>query len=212
MPVPPPSLVGRFLHPLSALPSGQSSGSPGACLHLVSLVVKLPWFLDEEYRGLVAAKAALPVVTADVVAAAVEANRVATQSVPKFRSAAERDSYEEARATRAAIEAGFAQIQSSLRRLRTEQGGVPALLEEVVAAVGKLPAVAATAAMVPVRAGRRKEGEGTFGAEYGEWEGGGVLEVDLLLPSEPHGKDLFHFPFLYAIYHFAARLRRILTR
>ncbi|ELR03878.1 hypothetical protein GMDG_06418 [Pseudogymnoascus destructans 20631-21] len=152
-----------------------SSSKCEYCTGQHSPCVSLPWFLDEEYRALVAAEAALPVVAANVVAAAAEANRVAlvaAQSILKFRSAAERDSYEEARATHAAIEAGFAQIRSSLRRLRTEQGGVPALLEEVVAAVGKLPAVAATAATVPVRGGRRKEGEGegegTFGAEYGE--------------------------------------------
>jgi hypothetical protein len=35
---------------------------------------QLPWFLDEEYRALVAAEAATP---ADIAAAATEANRVA---------------------------------------------------------------------------------------------------------------------------------------
>ncbi|ELR10477.1 hypothetical protein GMDG_04758 [Pseudogymnoascus destructans 20631-21] len=132
-----------------------SSSKCEYCTGQHSPCISLPWFLDEEYRALVAAEAALPVIAANVVAAATEANRVAL-----------------AHATRAAIEAGFTQIRSSLRRLRTEQGGVPALLEEVVAAVGKLPAVTATAATVPVRAGRRKEGEGegegTFGGEYGE--------------------------------------------
>ncbi|ELR02463.1 hypothetical protein GMDG_08817, partial [Pseudogymnoascus destructans 20631-21] len=104
---------------------------------------------------------------------------VAAQSVPKFHSAAERDSYEELRATRAALEAGLAQIRSSLRRLRTEQGSVPALLGEVVAAVGRLPAVA-VAATAPDHAGGRKkgggeggEGEGDgFGAQYGAEEDG----------------------------------------
>ncbi|OAF59493.1 hypothetical protein VC83_03932 [Pseudogymnoascus destructans] len=66
----------------------------------------------------------------------------------------------------------FAQIRSTLRRLRMEQESVPVLLEEVVAAVGKLLAVTVAAAKVPVCSGWRKEGEGegegTFGAEYGE--------------------------------------------
>ncbi|ELR03024.1 hypothetical protein GMDG_05875 [Pseudogymnoascus destructans 20631-21] len=103
------SPVSRFPCALSALPSGQSSRSPGARLRLVFFIVKLPWSLDKEYRALLAAEAALPVVAADIVAAAADANRVAlvaAQSVPKFHSAAERDSYEEARATRAAIEEG----------------------------------------------------------------------------------------------------------
>ncbi|OAF55924.1 hypothetical protein VC83_07987 [Pseudogymnoascus destructans] len=117
-------------------------------------------------------------------AAAAKANRVAlvaAQSVPKFRSAAERDSYEELRATRATLEAGLAmsiplscQIRSSLRRLRTEQGSVLALLVEVVAAVGRLPAVAVTAMVPDCTGGRKKgggggdEGEGDgFGAQYG---------------------------------------------
>ncbi|OBT81092.1 hypothetical protein VE02_10391, partial [Pseudogymnoascus sp. 03VT05] len=64
----------------------------------------------------------------------------------------------EARATRAALELGLAQIQSSLRRLRTEQESVPALLGELVAAVGKLP-TAATPVAVPTQGGRRKEGD-----------------------------------------------------
>ncbi|ELR05827.1 hypothetical protein GMDG_01904 [Pseudogymnoascus destructans 20631-21] len=144
----------------------------------------VPWFLDEEYRVLAAAEAADPWDPVAVEAAAAEANwvaLVAAQSVPKFRSAAERDSYEELRATRAALEVGLAQIWSSLRRLRTEQGSVPALLGEVVAAVGRLPAIA-VAATVPDHAGGRKkrgggggEGEGDgdgFGAQYGAEEDG----------------------------------------
>lgn len=53
---------------------------------------------------------ASPVVPDDITAAATEANRVAlvaAQSLPKFRSVAERDAYEEARALRAAIEGGL---------------------------------------------------------------------------------------------------------
>ncbi|OBT81347.1 hypothetical protein VE02_10380 [Pseudogymnoascus sp. 03VT05] len=55
-----------------------------------------------EFAALVAAKAATPLLNANVVAAAVKANCVlllATASVPKFRSKAERDLYKEARAT-----------------------------------------------------------------------------------------------------------------
>ncbi|OBT81104.1 hypothetical protein VE02_10365 [Pseudogymnoascus sp. 03VT05] len=114
-----------------------------------------------EFAALVAAKAATPLLDADVVAAAVKANRVlllAAASVPKFRSEAERDLYEEARATWAALESGLAQIQSSLRCLRTEQESVLALLGELVAAVGKLP-TAATPVAVLTRGGRRKEGD-----------------------------------------------------
>ncbi|OAF54402.2 hypothetical protein VC83_09430 [Pseudogymnoascus destructans] len=138
MPVPPPagalSVAFRVLclHYLRAKAQGvqehacvwsPSSSKCEYCTGQHSPCVSLPWFLDEEYRALVAAEAAVPVVAANVVAATAEANRVAlvaAQSVPKFRSAAERDSYEEARAMRAAIEAEFAQIRSSLRRLRTE--------------------------------------------------------------------------------------------
>ncbi|ELR07637.1 hypothetical protein GMDG_02685 [Pseudogymnoascus destructans 20631-21] len=109
-------------------------------------------------------------VPADVVATATEANRVAllaAQSMPKFRSEAERDLYEEARATRAALELGLAQIRSSLRRLRTEQESVPALLGELVAAVGKLP-TAATPVVAPTRGDGRREGEdGEVGVAYG---------------------------------------------
>ncbi|OBT81171.1 hypothetical protein VE02_10387 [Pseudogymnoascus sp. 03VT05] len=133
--------------------------------------------LLEEFAALRAAEEATPLVAADVAAAATEANRVAllaAQSVPKFRSEAERDLYEEARATRAALELGLAisrppsfvcfganskqQIQSSLRHLQTEQESVPALLGELVAAVGNLP-TAATPVAVPTRGGRRKEGD-----------------------------------------------------
>ncbi|OBT81172.1 hypothetical protein VE02_10382 [Pseudogymnoascus sp. 03VT05] len=132
------------------------------CTSQHSPCVPLPWFLGPEFAALAAAKAATPLLDADVVAAAVEANRVlllAAASVPKFRSEAERDLYEEARATRAALESGLAQqIRSSLRRLRTEQESVPALLGELVAAVGKLP-TAATLVAVPTRGGRRKEGD-----------------------------------------------------
>ncbi|ELR10033.1 hypothetical protein GMDG_04438 [Pseudogymnoascus destructans 20631-21] len=144
--------------------------------------IPLPWFLDEEYRVLAATEAADPWDPAAVEATATEANRVAlvaAQSIPKFRSAAERDSYEELHARHPALEAGLAQIRSSLCRLWTEQGSVPALLGEVVAAVGRLPAVAVTA-MVPDHAGGRKkggdeggEGEGhRFGAQYGAEEDG----------------------------------------
>ncbi|ELR08017.1 hypothetical protein GMDG_02855 [Pseudogymnoascus destructans 20631-21] len=126
MPVPPPagalSVAFRvlYLHCLRAKARGvqahacvwsPSSSKCEYCTGQHSPCVSLPWFLDEEYRALVAAEAALPVVAANVVAAAAEANRVAlvaAQSVPKFCSAAERDSYKEARATRAAIEEGFA--------------------------------------------------------------------------------------------------------
>ncbi|OBT81139.1 hypothetical protein VE02_10392, partial [Pseudogymnoascus sp. 03VT05] len=69
-------------------------------------------------------------------------------SVPKFRSEAERDLYEEARATWAALKLGLAQIRSSLRRLRIEQESVPALLGELVAAVGNLPTAATPAAVL----------------------------------------------------------------
>ncbi|OAF59129.1 hypothetical protein VC83_04178 [Pseudogymnoascus destructans] len=112
------------------------------------------------FAALLAAEEATPLIPADVVAAATEANRVAllaAQSMPKFRSEAERDLYEEARATRAALELGLAQIQSSLRRLRTEQESVPALLGELVVAVGKLPTTAAPA-VAPTRGDGRREG------------------------------------------------------
>ncbi|ELR01934.1 hypothetical protein GMDG_08778, partial [Pseudogymnoascus destructans 20631-21] len=65
------------------------------CTAQHSTCVLLPWFLDEEYRVLAAAEAAHPWDPVAVEAAAAEANRVAlvaAQSVPKFRSAAERDS------------------------------------------------------------------------------------------------------------------------
>ncbi|ELR03264.1 hypothetical protein GMDG_06014 [Pseudogymnoascus destructans 20631-21] len=138
-----------------------SSSKCEYCTTQQSTCVPLPWFLDEKYRVLIAAETTIPLVAADFAAAASEANRVAlmaAQSVPKFCSVPERDSYEELHATRAAIEAGMGQIRSSLRCLRTEQGSVPALLGEVVAALGRLPAVA-VAAMVPDRTGgRRKRG------------------------------------------------------
>ncbi|ELR04702.1 hypothetical protein GMDG_01560 [Pseudogymnoascus destructans 20631-21] len=106
-------------------------------------VQSLPWFLGEEFAALLAA-----------------------QSMHKFRSEAERDLYEE-RATRAALELGLAQIRSSLRRLRTEQESVPALLGELVAAVGKLPTAAAPV-VAPTRGDGRREGEdGEVGAAYG---------------------------------------------
>ncbi|ELR05127.1 hypothetical protein GMDG_07169 [Pseudogymnoascus destructans 20631-21] len=97
-----------------------TSSKCGYCTSQHSPCVPLPWFLGEEFAALLAA-----------------------QSITKFHSEAERDLYEEARATRAALELGLAQIQSSLRRLRTEQESVPALLGELVAAVGKLPTAAA---------------------------------------------------------------------
>ncbi|ELR03119.1 hypothetical protein GMDG_05952 [Pseudogymnoascus destructans 20631-21] len=127
-------------------------------------------FLGEEFAALRTAEKATPLVPADVAAATTEANRVtllAAQSVPKFRSEAERDLYEKARATRAALESGLAQIRLSLRRLWTEQESVPALLGELVAAVGKLP-TAANPAVAPTRGdGRRKEGQdGEVGAAY----------------------------------------------
>ncbi|ELR08225.1 hypothetical protein GMDG_08623 [Pseudogymnoascus destructans 20631-21] len=113
----------------------------------------LPWFLGEEFAALLAAEEATPLIPAD--------------SMPKFRSEAERDLYEEARATRAALELGLAQIRSSLRRLRTEQESVSALLGELVAAVGKLPTAAAPA-VAPTRGDGRREGEdGEVGAAYG---------------------------------------------
>ncbi|OBT81257.1 hypothetical protein VE02_10369 [Pseudogymnoascus sp. 03VT05] len=120
----------------------------------------------EEFAALCAAEEATPLVAADVAAAATKANR----SVPKFRSEAERDLYEEARATQAALESGLAQIRSSLRHLQTEQESVPALLGELVAAVGNLP-TAATPVAVLTRGGRQKEGDeeeedGGVGAAY----------------------------------------------
>ncbi|ELR07947.1 hypothetical protein GMDG_02806 [Pseudogymnoascus destructans 20631-21] len=157
---------------LSALPSGQSPWDPVPRLHLVpdQFEVWLPWFLGEEFAALRAAEEATPLIPADIAAAATEANRVAllaAQSMPKFRSDVERDLYEEARATQAALESGLAQIRSSLRRLRTEQESVPALLGELVAAVGKLPTAAAPA-VAPTRGDGRKEGEdGEVGAAYG---------------------------------------------
>ncbi|ELR04555.1 hypothetical protein GMDG_06845 [Pseudogymnoascus destructans 20631-21] len=81
------------------------------CTAQHSTCVPLPWFLDEEYRVLAAAEAADPWDPVTVEAAAAEANwvaLVAAQSVPKFRSAAERDSYEELHATLTALEAGLA--------------------------------------------------------------------------------------------------------
>ncbi|ELR09100.1 hypothetical protein GMDG_03684 [Pseudogymnoascus destructans 20631-21] len=147
-----------------------------------STYVLLPWFLDEEYCVLAAAEAADPWDPVAVEAAAAEANRVALvapQSVPKFHSAAERNSYEELRAMHAALEAGLAQIWSSLRHLRMEQGSVPALLGEVVAAVGRLPAVAVTTTVPDCAGGRKKGGGGggevegdVFGAQYGVEEDG----------------------------------------
>ncbi|ELR08564.1 hypothetical protein GMDG_03259 [Pseudogymnoascus destructans 20631-21] len=199
MPIPTPAgaLSGAFhvlcLHCLQAKARGikdhdcvwsPASSKCEYCTAQHSTCVPLPWFLDEEYRVLAATKAADPWDPVAVEAAATEANRVAlvaAQSVPKFRSAAERDSYEELHATCAALEAGLAQIRSSLRRLRTEQGSMPAILGEVVAAVGRLPAVA-VAATVPDRAGGRKKGGGGggegkgdgdgFGAQYGAEEDG----------------------------------------
>ncbi|OAF56188.1 hypothetical protein VC83_07361 [Pseudogymnoascus destructans] len=135
------------------------------CTAQHSTCVLLPWFLGEEYRVLFAAEVADPWDPAAIEAAAAEANWC--------------DSYEELRATRATIVVGLAQIRSSLRRLRTEQGSVPALLGEVMAAVGRLTVVA-VAATVPDRAGGRKkggdgdgEGEGDgFGAQYWAEEDG----------------------------------------
>ncbi|ELR09570.1 hypothetical protein GMDG_04064 [Pseudogymnoascus destructans 20631-21] len=131
----------------------------------------LPWFLGEEFAALRAAEEATPLVPADVAAAATKANQVtllAAQSIPKFRSEAERDLYEEARATRAALESGLAQIRSSLRCLRMEQESVPALLGELVDAVGKLPTTAATAVALTRGDGRKEGGEDEeVGAAYG---------------------------------------------
>ncbi|ELR09204.1 hypothetical protein GMDG_08679 [Pseudogymnoascus destructans 20631-21] len=159
----------------------------------------MPWFLGEEFAALLAAEEATPLILAEVVAAATEANRVAllaAQSVPKFRSEAERDLYEEARATRAALELGLAQIRSSLRRLRTEQESVPALLGELVAAVGKLPTAAAPA-VAPTRGDGRREGEdgGSWGGLWGLGGGrpcvggdsGLALRVGSLRPFVSHG-------------------------
>ncbi|ELR09243.1 hypothetical protein GMDG_08681 [Pseudogymnoascus destructans 20631-21] len=196
MPIPTPAgALGRFPGPVwrclrakaQGVPAHDCVWSPSSskckyCTTQHSTCVPLPWFLNEEYRALVAAEATIPVVAADVAAAASEANRVAlvaAQSVPKFRSVVERDSYEELCATRAAIEAGMGQIRSSLRRLRMEQGSMPALLGEVVAALGGLPAVAVTA-MVPDRTGGRRRaplvrvmGRGKMGSRV---EGGPVSE------------------------------------
>jgi hypothetical protein len=63
-------------------------------------------------------------------------------------------------------------VRLALRRLRTDQERLLALLEDVVAAVGKLPVVA-LAATTPSRVGKRKAGEmeggeATMGVEYGE--------------------------------------------
>ncbi|OAF56651.1 hypothetical protein VC83_07197 [Pseudogymnoascus destructans] len=129
------------------------------------------WFLGEEFAALRDAEEAIPLIPADVAAAATDANRVtllAAQSVPKFRSEAQCDLYEEAHATRAALESGLAQIQSSLRHLRTEHESVLALLGELVAAVGKLPTAAAPT-VAPTQGDGRKKGEkdGEVGAAYG---------------------------------------------
>ncbi|ELR08131.1 hypothetical protein GMDG_02953 [Pseudogymnoascus destructans 20631-21] len=147
------------------------------CVPASFLVAFSAWFLDEEYRALIVAETTIPLVAADVASAASEANRVAlvaAQSIPKFCSVAERDSYKELRTTRAAIEAGMGQIRSLLRRLRTEQGSMPALLGEVVAALGRLPAVAVAATVPDRTGGRRKRGEeeGTICAGYGEGKNG----------------------------------------
>ncbi|OAF57672.1 hypothetical protein VC83_05546 [Pseudogymnoascus destructans] len=57
-----------------------TSSKCGYCMSQHSPCVPLPWFLGEEFEALLAA-----------------------QSMPKFRSEVERDLYEEARATRAAV-------------------------------------------------------------------------------------------------------------
>ncbi|ELR03233.1 hypothetical protein GMDG_01216 [Pseudogymnoascus destructans 20631-21] len=78
-----------------------TSSKCGYCTSQHSPCVPLPWFLGEEFAALRAAEEATPLIPADV--AATEANRVAllaAQSMPKFRSEAERDLYEEARTTR----------------------------------------------------------------------------------------------------------------
>ncbi|OBT81248.1 hypothetical protein VE02_10374 [Pseudogymnoascus sp. 03VT05] len=128
---------------------------------LVGFLLLFGFAFRPKFAALVAAKAATPLLDANVVATAVKANRVlllAAASVPKFCSEVERDLYEEARATQAALKSGLAQIRSSLHCLRTEQESVPALLGELVAAVGKLP-TAATPLAVPTQGGRRKEGD-----------------------------------------------------
>ncbi|ELR04302.1 hypothetical protein GMDG_06691 [Pseudogymnoascus destructans 20631-21] len=119
MPVPTPSgaLTVAFRCALSALPSGQSPWDPVPRLCLVpdQFEVWLPWFLGEEFAALLTAEEAIPLIPANVAAAATEANRVAllaAQSMPQFRSESERDLYEEARATRAALESGFAMTNS----------------------------------------------------------------------------------------------------
>ncbi|ELR06152.1 hypothetical protein GMDG_07807 [Pseudogymnoascus destructans 20631-21] len=139
-----------------------TSSECGYCTAQHSPCVPLPWFLGEEFAALLAAEEATPLISADVVAAATEANRVAilaAQSMPKFRPEAERDLYKEARASQAALELGLAQIRSSLRRLRTEQESVPALLGELVAAVGKLPTTAAPAVAPTWGNGRGRMGK-----------------------------------------------------
>ncbi|OAF55072.2 hypothetical protein VC83_08785 [Pseudogymnoascus destructans] len=88
-----------------------TSSECGYCMAQHSPCVTLPWFLGEEFAALRAAEEATPLIPADVAAAATEANRVAllaAQSMPKFRSEVECDLYEEARATRAALESGLA--------------------------------------------------------------------------------------------------------
>ncbi|ELR02228.1 hypothetical protein GMDG_01021 [Pseudogymnoascus destructans 20631-21] len=133
----------------------------GYCTAQYSPCVPLPWFVGEEFAALLAAEEATPLIPADVVAAATEANQVAllaAQSVPKFRSEAERDLYKEARATRAALELGLAVTNSVI--------AVPSP-DELVAAVGKLPTAAAPA-VTPTRGDGRREGEdGEVGAAYG---------------------------------------------
>ncbi|ELR10525.1 hypothetical protein GMDG_04800 [Pseudogymnoascus destructans 20631-21] len=169
---------------LSALPSGKSLWDPISRLRLVRGQLQVP-VLHRAALGLHPAalvpwgrvcgpprcQRGHPPIPADVAAAATEANRVtllATQSIPKFRSEAERGLYKEARTTRAALELGLAQIRSSLRRLRMEQESIPALLGELVAAVGKLPTAAAHA-VATTRGDGRKEGEEDreVGAAYG---------------------------------------------
>ncbi|OAF59671.1 hypothetical protein VC83_03768 [Pseudogymnoascus destructans] len=150
MPVPTP-LRGSYCRlpcALFALPSGQSPWDPVPRLRLVPDQFKV-WVLH------VAALALRP-------AALVPWGRICGPP-----GHPERDLYEEARATRAALELGLAQIRSSLRRLRTEQESVPALLGELVAAVGKLPTAAAPA-VAPTQGDGRREGEdGEVGAAYG---------------------------------------------
>ncbi|ELR03582.1 hypothetical protein GMDG_06236 [Pseudogymnoascus destructans 20631-21] len=133
--------------------------------------VPLPWFLGEEFEALHTAEEATPLVPADVATAATEANQVAllaAQTMPKFRSEVERDLYEEACTTRAALESGLAMTNSVVTALSADGTGErPGSLGGVGGCCGKLPTTAAPV-VTPTRGDGRKEGEdGKVGAAYG---------------------------------------------